>query len=112
MSLGPPLDRIAGELREETSWIRATRLPKQNLSALHGKRSNPPASIVLGANKRRPVTIEALDRLRSICVPTRHSNQKKGDSWEAKDPFKLLDEFEKAVRRPPPEELAGGRIAG
>jgi Fic family protein len=51
--------------------------------------------------RSRPVTIEALDRLRSIGALTRHSNQKKGDSWEAKDLFRLLDEFEKAVRRPP-----------
>jgi Fic family protein len=50
--------------------------------------------------RSRPVTIEALDRLRSIGALTRHPNQKLGDSWEAKDLFKLLDDFEKAARRP------------
>ena len=50
--------------------------------------------------RSRPVTIEALDRLRSIGALTRHSNRKKGDSWEAKGLFKLLDEFEEAARRP------------
>jgi Fic family protein len=50
--------------------------------------------------RSRPVTIEALDRLDSIGALTRHRNQKKGDSWESKELFKLLDEFEKAVRRP------------
>jgi Fic family protein len=50
--------------------------------------------------RSRPVTIEALDRLESIGALTRHRNQKMGDSWEAKGLFKLLDEFEKAVRRP------------
>lgn len=50
--------------------------------------------------RSRPVTIEALDRLDAIGALTRHRNQKKGDSWEAKELFKLLDEFEKAVRRP------------
>jgi Fic family protein len=51
--------------------------------------------------RSRPVTIEALDRLESIGALTRHRNQKKGDSWEAKELFALLDEFEEAVRRPP-----------
>jgi Fic family protein len=52
-------------------------------------------------DRSRPVTIEALDRLGSIGALTRRSNQKKGDSWEAKDLFKLLDQFEQAVRRKP-----------
>jgi Fic family protein len=51
--------------------------------------------------RSRPVIIEALDRLRSIGALTRRPNQKNGDSWEAKVLFKLLDEFEKAVRQPP-----------
>jgi Fic family protein len=51
--------------------------------------------------RSRPVTIEALDRLESIGALTRHRNQKKGDSWEAKELFALLDEFERRVRRPP-----------
>jgi Fic family protein len=50
--------------------------------------------------RSRPVTIEALDRLESIGALTRHRNQKKGDSWEAKELFALLDEFERRVRRP------------
>jgi Fic family protein len=47
--------------------------------------------------RSRPVTIEALDRLESIGVLTRHRNQKKGDSWEAKELFALVDQFEMAV---------------
>jgi Fic family protein len=52
-------------------------------------------------DRSRPVTLEALDRLESIGALTRHRNQKKGDSWEAKELFKLLSEFEKAVRKQP-----------
>jgi Fic family protein len=48
--------------------------------------------------RSRPVTIEALDRLESIGALTRHSNRKKGHSWEAKDLFRLLAAFEKAAR--------------
>ncbi|MBN9622441.1 MAG: Fic family protein [Actinobacteria bacterium] len=49
--------------------------------------------------RSRPVTIEALGRLESIGVLTRHRNQKKGDSWEAKGLFRLLDKFEAAARK-------------
>jgi Fic family protein len=49
--------------------------------------------------RSRPVTIEALDRLASIGALTRHSNRKKGYSWEAKGLFRLLAEFEKAARK-------------
>jgi Fic family protein len=48
--------------------------------------------------RSRPVTIEALDRLESIGALTRHSNRKKGHSWEAKGLFQLLAAFEKAAR--------------
>jgi Fic family protein len=50
--------------------------------------------------RSRPVTIEALERLESIGALTRHRNQKKGDSWEAKGLFALLEKFERAVKRP------------
>lgn len=50
--------------------------------------------------RSRPVTIEALARLAAIGALTRHRNQKRGDSWEAKQLFGLLDEFERAARLP------------
>jgi Fic family protein len=49
--------------------------------------------------RSRPVTIEALDRLASIGALTRHSNRKKGHSWEAKSLFRLLADFEKSTRK-------------
>jgi Fic family protein len=51
--------------------------------------------------RSRPATIDALARLESIGALTRHRNQKKGDSWEAKELFALLEEFEHSVRQPP-----------
>jgi Fic family protein len=50
--------------------------------------------------RSRPATIAALARLESIGALTRHRNQKKGDSWEAKELFELLADFETEVRRP------------
>jgi Fic family protein len=50
--------------------------------------------------RSRPATIAALSRLESVGALTRHRNQKKGDSWEAKELFELLAAFEDEVRRP------------
>jgi Fic family protein len=50
--------------------------------------------------RSRRATITGLERLADAEILTRHRNQKKGDSWEAKDLFRLLDEFERDVRRP------------
>jgi Fic family protein len=44
--------------------------------------------------RSRPATIAALARLEEIKALTRHRNQKLGDSWEAKQLFKLLGGFE------------------
>jgi Fic family protein len=50
--------------------------------------------------RTRPATITALDRLAEAGILFRHRNQKKGDSWEAKQLFALLNEFEAAVHIP------------
>jgi Fic family protein len=50
--------------------------------------------------RSRPATISALSQLDSVDVLKRHRNQKKGDSWEAKDLFQLLSSFEESVRLP------------
>ncbi len=50
--------------------------------------------------RSRPATISALSQLGSVDVLKRHRNQKKGDSWEAKDLFQLLSSFEESVRLP------------
>jgi len=55
-------------------------------------------------DRSRRATITGLERLADAGILTRHRNQKKGDSWEAKELFALLDEFER--------RLAGAAIAG
>ena len=47
--------------------------------------------------RSRRATLTGLERLAEAEVLTRHRNQKKGDSWEAKDLFSLLEEFERRV---------------
>ena len=50
--------------------------------------------------RSKPATINALAQLESAGVLTRHRNQRKGDSWESKELFALLNQFEDAVRLP------------
>ncbi|HWC09195.1 MAG TPA: Fic family protein [Solirubrobacterales bacterium] len=51
-------------------------------------------------DRTRPATLAALARLAEVGALKRHRNQKRGDSWEAKELFSLLDEFEEAARLP------------
>ncbi len=50
--------------------------------------------------RSRPATINALHQLEEANALTRHRNQKKGDSWEAKGLFALLRDFEDAAHVP------------
>jgi Fic family protein len=43
----------------------------------------------------------ALERLTQNGILTRHRNRRRGDSWEAKELFQLLNKFERAVKSPP-----------
>jgi Fic family protein len=50
--------------------------------------------------RSRRATITGLERLADAEILTRHRNQKKGDSWEAKELFSLLEEFERRAAQP------------
>jgi Fic family protein len=52
-------------------------------------------------DRSRRATITGLERLADAGILTRHRNQKKGDSWEAKELFALLDEFERRINESP-----------
>ncbi len=47
--------------------------------------------------RSRVAAINGLDHLAEAGILTRHRNQRRGDSWEAKELFELLDEFEAAL---------------
>jgi len=51
--------------------------------------------------RSRRTTITGLERLADAGILTRHRNQKKGDNWEAKELFALLDEFERRINESP-----------
>lgn len=50
--------------------------------------------------RSRPAAINGLSHLEKVGILTRHRNQKRGDSWEAKELFLVLDHFEAAVKLP------------
>lgn len=47
--------------------------------------------------RSRVAAINGLDHLAEAGILTRHRNQRRGDSWEAKELFALLDDFEAAL---------------
>lgn len=49
--------------------------------------------------RSRVAAINGLDHLAQAGILTRRRNQRRGDSWEAKELFALLDDFEAAVRK-------------
>jgi len=57
-------------------------------------------------SRSRVAAINGLDHLARAGVLTRHRNQRKGDSWEAKELFALLGTFEESVAtRAPVDEV-------
>lgn len=50
--------------------------------------------------RSRPAVLGGLNQLAEAGVLTKHSNKKTGDTWEAKELFGLLDQFEAAVKMP------------
>lgn len=50
-------------------------------------------------DRSRVAAIKGLERLAEAGILTRHRNQRKGDSWEAKELFALLGEFEDSLGR-------------
>jgi len=50
--------------------------------------------------RSNPAALRGLKQLESAGVVTRHENTRKGDSWEAKELFQLLDQFERSAKAP------------
>lgn len=60
------------------------------------------------SGRSRVAAIKGLEHLAEAGILTRHRNQRKGDSWEAKELFALLDEFESAIARSWPQGFHRG----
>ncbi len=50
--------------------------------------------------RSNPAALRGLKQLESADVVTRHESTRKGDTWEAKELFQLLDQFEKSAKTP------------
>lgn len=53
--------------------------------------------------RSRVTAINGLERLAKTGILTRRRNQRKGDSWEAKELFELVGRFEETLRNPGPK---------
>lgn len=88
----------------QSDWRAALRPIRADSAALPLINLLPRFPIVTAAaaeteiERSRRTTITGLERLADAGILTRHRNQKKGDSWEAKELFALLDEFERRLR--------------
>lgn len=60
------------------------------------------------SGRSRVAAIKGLEHLAEAGILTRHRNQRKGDSWEAKGLFALLEEFESAIARSWPQGFHRG----
>lgn len=76
----------------------AAVLPLIDLLPRHPVITAAVAEVEIG--RSRPATIAALARLEEAGALTRHRNQKRGDSWEAKGLFRLLKHFEESAQMP------------
>jgi len=52
--------------------------------------------------RSNPAALRGLNQLTDAGVLTRHRNRRKWDSWEAKELFALLNEFEASIKAPAP----------
>lgn len=92
------------ELQED--WRRLVKPVRSDAAVLPLIEILPKYPVITAAiaereiGRSRPATINALAQLGSEMILTRHRNQKKGDSWEAKELFALLSRFEEAARLP------------
>jgi Fic family protein len=87
----------------QTDWRASLRPIRADSAALALIDLLPRYPIVTAAaaegeiDRSRRATITGLERLADAGILTRHRNQKKGDSWEAKELFALLDDFERRL---------------
>jgi Fic family protein len=95
------VEALQGDWRTSLRPVRAdsATLPLIDLLPRYPVITAAAAEGEIGRSRR--ATLTGLERLADAGVLTRHRNQKKGDSWEAKDLFALLEEFERRARRSP-----------
>jgi Fic family protein len=96
--------REVAELQDE--WVRRAEPLRSDAAARMLIQDLPSFPFITAGiaqeltNRSRVAAIGGLDHLARAGILTRHRNQRRGDSWEAKELFVLLDSFESAVKAP------------
>jgi Fic family protein len=90
----------------QSEWLRRAE-PLRSDAAARALIEHLPSFPVITASiaqeltsRSRVAAIDGLEHLAKADVLTRHRNQRRGDSWEAKELFALLEQFESAIRAP------------
>jgi len=87
----------------QAEWVRRAQPMRADATARAIVDHLPSYPIITAAiaeeltGRSRVAAINGLDRLAQVGILTRHRNQRKGDSWEAKELFALLASFEAAA---------------
>jgi len=87
----------------QTTWrtqLGSVRSDAVALTLINQLPSFPYITVKVGqqlTDRSQPAVSRGLAQLEEAGVLTRHRNRKKGDSWEAKGLFRLLDQFEASV---------------
>lgn len=89
---------LQAEWLERAEPLRADATARQIIEYLPSFPFITAAIVEKLTGRSRVAAIDGLERLSKAGVLTRHRNQRKGDSWEAKELFTVLDRFEKAVK--------------
>ena len=90
----------------QSEWLRRAE-PLRSDAAARALIEHLPSFPVITASiaqeltgRSRVAAIDGLEHLAKAAILTRHRNQRRGDSWEAKELFVLLDGFESEVKAP------------
>jgi Fic family protein len=92
--------RLQDRWFEQAGPMRADAAARAIIDLLPAHPIVTAATVEQVTKRSRVAAINGLERLAEVGILTRRRNQRKGDSWEAKELFSLLGQFEDRLRRP------------
>lgn len=94
---------LQGEWLDRAEPMRADATARAIIDLLPSFPIVTAAVVEQRTGRSRVAAIKGLEHLAEAGILTRHRNQRKGDSWEAKELFALLDQFEAMIARSWPQ---------
>jgi len=94
------ITRLQEQWIEQAGSMRADAAARAIIDLLPAHPIVTAATVEQVTKRSRVTAINGLERLAEVGILTRRRNQRKGDSWEAKELFMLLGQFEERLRGP------------